>query len=499
MRRRLAGTLCAALLTAGSVVLVVSLPPVWARDTGTLQLDAAEVAIATRIENAVSRKGHREVRVSLAVWDARSGRALFRRDAESLRRMASVTKLATTGAALLALGSEHELATEVIVYDEPASGVVAGDLVVVGGGDPGFSEHLATDGVAAEIAALAQQVADAGVVEVRGDLVLDSSSFAWPDRHPDWGFRDGNWPSYSAPVTALSINDACLDVTVSPAGPRLTPSVSAFPRTRLVQFANRLRPTAAKKEHVVSIGPREKDGRVRVNGRIYEKAQPYTASIACVDPVALFGEAFRAALANAGVPVRGEVRIARGIPVFPAHLRDRSRQIVLARHATPLAEAVRVCNTRSQNLYAELILRALGVATDGDGSFEGGARAVRGVLALDDDFRQIDGSGLSRGNQGSADAVGRVLTKIYNSPARIPFMRSLAKAGDPAGTLGKRMRAARFKDRVRAKTGTLRDTSALAGFVRRSDRVLAFAVLSEGTVWRARDLQDAVVDALLER
>ena len=110
----------------------------------------------------------------------------------------------------------------------------------------------------------------------------------------------------------------------------------------------------------------------------------------------------------------------------------------------------------------------------------------------------VDGSGLSRENQVTAESIGRILLRMYGTPHRLAFMRSLAVGGDPQGTLRQRFRDARFEGRVLAKTGTLNDTSALAGYVRSDDgRVFVFAVLCEGEVARSRRLQDAVVSALV--
>jgi D-alanyl-D-alanine carboxypeptidase/D-alanyl-D-alanine-endopeptidase (penicillin-binding protein 4) len=169
-------------------------------------------------------------------------------------------------------------------------------------------------------------------------------------------------------------------------------------------------------------------------------------------------------------------------------------------HGTSVLKAVEVANTRSQNLYAELLLRRLGQMRGAAGTYEGGADVVRQVFEFDAEgsFRQADGSGLSRANQASADDVGRILLRLFASQERLHFMGSLPKGGDAEGTLRKRFKEKRFDGRVLAKTGTLRDTSSLAGYVRAEDgRVLAFAILCEGELGVYRALQDAVVAALV--
>src|SRR5262249_23254550 len=102
--------------------------------------------------------------------------------------------------------------------------------------------------------------------------------------------------------------------------------------------------------------------------------------------------------------------------------------------------------------------------------------------------------------QVTVGALGRVLVRMYGSPAGREFIASLPGAAEPESTLRKRFGAAKYDGRVFAKTGTLRDTSSLAGYVRTAaGRTLVFVVLCEGDIGRAHELQDDVVAALVEQ
>jgi len=472
---------------------------------------AAPASLADRVSVAVQKRAHKTVRHSIGVWDAATGKRLYMRHADESRRTASVMKLATTAAALLALGADHEMTVEVRATSAPQNGVVRGDLVVEGTGDPGLSGHLEVGGVDGALARLAAAVRAAGVVRVTGDLVLDTSAFGGPDRHPGWGWREGTYDWYMAPVTALTLADGCIDVTAVPGAASGAPArLDVSPIGAQVSFDNRVTTTKVRKKHTLAFGPPDRNGRIRATGSVI---QAYTASIACADPPTVFGGAFRRALTDAGVEIVGNNRVVRGPPAAPWPRTARQTGVVVARHATTLADAVTVTNHRSQNLWAELILRTLGAfgalnESSGDpggalgGSFEGGAHAVRSVIWPEGNvppgFTQQDGSGLARGNKATVGALADVLFRIYRSDHRLLFMESLAKGGDPGGTLKKRFRDKRFAGRVLGKTGTLRDTSALAGFMHSENgRVLIFVILCEGPVGRSRDLQDAVVSALL--
>ncbi len=465
------------------------------------EVAAAPASLSDRVSVAVQKRGHKTVRHSIGVWDAATGHRLYMRHADESRRTASVMKLATTAAALLALGADHEMAIDVRATSAPLAGVVDGDLVVEATGDPGLSSHLEEGGADGALQRLAEAVRASGVIRVIGDLVLDTSAFSGPARHAGWGWKPGDYSWYMAPVTALTIADGCVDVTAVP-GSGGAVRLDVAPAGAPVTFVNQLTTTQIKAKHVVAYNPPDDEGRIPARGRVY---QSYTASLACADPPEVFGAAFRRALSAAGVVVTGKTRIVRGPPAAPWPRPVDRPGVVLARHATTLADAVRVTNHRSQNLWAELILRSLGAFGGNEGSFAGGARVARAVLWPDGDapagFSQEDGSGLSRGNRATVGALADVLFRMYRSEHRLLFMESLAKGGEPGGTLRRRFRAKRFAGRVLAKTGTLRDTSALAGFVRtdgESGRVLIFVILCEGPVGRSRKLQDAVVGALLK-
>jgi D-alanyl-D-alanine carboxypeptidase/D-alanyl-D-alanine-endopeptidase (penicillin-binding protein 4) len=164
----------------------------------------------------------------------------------------------------------------------------------------------------------------------------------------------------------------------------------------------------------------------------------------------------------------------------------------------PLSVLVRRTNQVSDNYYAEILLKGLGVHFAGTGSTAAGLNAVRRfeqVIGVSSIVR--DGSGLSRGNAISPHQVGRLLMSARRRPWFDPFYRSLPLAAR-TGTLKKRMRGTAAAGRCRAKTGTLRGVSGLAGYCRsRSGRKFVFALLMNGVnVYRARAAQDRIAAAL---
>ena len=465
---------------------------------------AAE-GLSGRVGAAAGARLSKAMRASIGVWDAKTGELLHETNGSTPRRPASAMKVATTAAALLTLGASAELSTDVLTASRPdAQGRLDGDLVVRGGGDVGINNRAGAGAAEAALQAMAKAVRDAGVTSVTGNLVLDDSAFTGASRHPGWAWDDGEWAWFKAPVAALLLTDACVEVTVLPgAGEGAAAVIQLDPPTTAVRFANRVITAASKQKKTnVVLGRMDDTGTIPVTGNVPAGSAGYHFDAACVDPAEHFGDVFLRVLRAQGVAVAGQAVVLRRDANLPNRsvTSDPVERTRLAHHGTTVLDTVRIANKHSQNLYAEVLLRALGRAA-GDGSFEGGCRAVRKALGFDPadaTFVQVDGSGLARENQATVGALGRVLVKMYGSPLARDYIASLPGAGEADSTLRKRFEAAKYDGRVFAKTGTLRDTSSLAGYVRgESGRTYAFAVLCEGDVGRSRELQDDVVEILV--
>jgi D-alanyl-D-alanine carboxypeptidase/D-alanyl-D-alanine-endopeptidase (penicillin-binding protein 4) len=194
----------------------------------------------------------------------------------------------------------------------------------------------------------------------------------------------------------------------------------------------------------------------------------------------------------------------RGVDVARAPRAGKSpgtAEVVAQVQSPSIAALVRWTNHISDNYYAEMLLKGLGARFRAAGSTAAGASVVRkfqGELGVNSTV--LDGSGLSRGNAISPHAVGQLLIAAEKRPWFDSFYRSLPMAGQK-GTLRKRMRHTAAAGRCRAKTGTLRGVSGLAGYCRsRGGRRFVFALLMNGVnVYRARAVQDRIAATLASR
>ncbi len=468
-------------LVAGS--LAAAAPP-------AADLDALHDAVNVQVRGALRVAPE----LGVVVADLATGAPIYTYDADELRIPASNTKLFTTSAALAELGPGYVFETPLLARGRVEGGVLHGELAVVGSGDPTISERFTGDGYSA-FRAWAAALRERGIRRVDGDLLLVDGLFERREIHPDWPTDQlARW--YEAPVAALSFNDNCVWVQVSPSRAGRA-RVDVLPHLGLFPVENRTRVSASRRSHYVVVTRAPDSSEIEVRGSVYRGADPLDTWITVPDPVAYFGAALVQALGEEGVAVGG-----RPVPVerLPAGAWER-----VAARRTSLLTAIEVANKRSQNFYAESLLKTLGAERCGAGSWSGGIEAVAGFLDRAGiergSYRMVDGSGMSRANRFSAAQVVRLLRHMYAHRWGGELLRSLPASGEEDASLEKRLTEAPYRGNVFAKTGTLDGVSALSGYARaRSGRLYVFSILANRTksAWQARKAQDAIVRAIVD-
>ena len=218
---RVLSLVLAAALAAGTLAPA----PAEARERGT------SAPLSQRLGGRVDQAGVKAGKLGVAVVDLETGALVFERGGDLALIPASVAKLATAVAALDALGPGHRFRTAVAGRGtlDPATGVLAGDLVLVGSGDPSLSKRDHPNEPLWPFPQLAAAVRKLGITAVTGALVLDDAPFDRVFVHPTWSASDlDDW--YGAPVAGLTFNDGCATVVVRGAGAAGRPAQVSFPR-----------------------------------------------------------------------------------------------------------------------------------------------------------------------------------------------------------------------------------------------------------------------------
>jgi len=420
---------------------------------------------------------------------------------------ASTLKLVTTAACFDRFGPEWRIRTYIGRLPAAPGGQAKWDLAVIGGGDPNFSGRFFGRDPVGAFRRWADVLKARGVTSV-GRIVLDDTLFDDVLQHPHWpADQRAEW--YEAPVSALSLNDNCVDIHVAPGKVGEPAAVRLEPASGYVAVDGTILTVADRKNHAFSIEriPEAAAGaamRLRVAGRFYFQAAEAVEYRTVVNPTMFFGAALAETLRAEGIAVAG--------PIARERLADKDGKargdfVCDVIHASRLDQTVAIANKRSQGMYAECLLKILGAfgATPKvetplpprQGSWPAGAAEAIGWMAErgipTDGCVMDDGSGLSKENRLTALAVTELLSVMYQRHGDA-FVETLSVAGQD-GSLAKRLRNTPAAGRVFGKTGYVFGTSALSGYVRtRSGRTIAFALIMNdvpwGELWKARLAQD---------
>jgi len=428
------------------------------------------------VDGPLARPELKGARVALCVVDVDSGQRLFARNADEPMAPASNLKLVTTAAAIGLLGPDYQFSTRLLTTEErDAEGVLHGDLVVVGGGDPCLrADLLAPEKVSDPGALLADLVAAAGVKRVDGKLVLDDGLMDHEWLNPDWNAGDID-ADYAAPIGALSLHKNCLALLVDGSeGPAVATAFAAPGYT----LRNELKRADVSNATAVSALRPDSQSLVRVRGEVGRSVSRLQVAVPVRDPTELFGRCLLGALQKREIPVSGGLSMAPGC----AAALDDSH--LLTSLQTPLQNAVLIANKESDNSISDHLFKLVGTLGGGPGSFASGAQAVLGFLSAQvgtsvEGVVLRDGSGLSSRNRVTARLIADTLVHMWKAPApaRDLYLRSLPVAGID-GSLAERLEDAPYRGAVRAKTGYIRGVSTLSGYARTTGgRTLAFSIL----------------------
>jgi D-alanyl-D-alanine carboxypeptidase/D-alanyl-D-alanine-endopeptidase (penicillin-binding protein 4) len=448
--------------------------------------EPSAAAVKKAAESALDRPAFDSAYWAVEVRSLQSGKLLYERNAKKNMTPASTMKLVTTAAALDAFGPAARFGTTLESAGRlDASGRILGDVFLVGRGDPLLARR-GPDGRSG-LDALADALRDAGVKRVEGRLVGHEGLFR-DRRGDDWEWSDLVW-CYGAEVSALSWNDNCAVLTVS-AGERVGDAVvlDRAPESRYYSVASTATTSPAGTESALRLERDLGTNAIRVSGTHPLGGAAEALEVALENPALYTATVFAEALESRGIRVTGGA--AATSDALPAGTR------VLASHdSPPLSEILKEVNKPSQNLYTEMLLRQLGARVKGEGSASAGGDAVTDFLkrlGLGEQGARPDGSGLSRTDMVAPhDLVGLLVAMDKHASAAV-FRDSLPIAGVD-GTLEKRMRGTAAEGRVFAKTGTLRQTNALAGYViTKSGSRLVFSIVVNHHTARGREATEAI-------
>ena len=421
------------------------------------------------------------------------GDTLYAQNAGEQMMPASTMKLLTSAIAFDRFGPNYQFSTDAL-RDGPVGpdGTLSGNIYLRGDGDPALSGKFLPGGPSAPMNRLADLVVSKGIKHITGSVIGDATGFD-DQKIPEGWLSRYLQASYAARVSALTLNENLVAVSVTPTAPGKPAIVTLEPSTSAIPLVANVRTVAGGGAR---LGFRKQgNGTITANGSIGSRTGTRKYVYVVEDPPSFATGAFRNALIARGIKVDGDIRLGK----TPAN-----GVKVASLLSPPLASMIAAMNRESINIYAELLFRnaARGLQRDAVGSVASASALLNNFFATKvgaDTSRLVfaDGSGLSTFDRVTPRAQVQLLGYAHRSSWGPWLHSSLPVAGD-SELLKRRMRNTPAEGNLHAKTGTTNDVIGLAGYVTAvNGEVLAFSFLYNGRDrWTAKSMIDVMSETL---
>jgi len=481
-------------------------------------LPAQAVApLGNRILKLISQSKFQTGFWGIEIASVKDGKVVFAFNEAKHFLPASNMKLLVGAAALDKLGASYQFETSVYGLGRiDSNGRLLGDLVLVGQGDPNLEGRIYTAEQEAVpkplyptfIEQIADQIANRGIKSVQGNIVGDDTCFMSEPYPIGWEHADLLW-SYGAPVSALAVNENVFTLEVSPGDAVGDPAlIRSIPILEGILLTNNVKTVEKAPNSSIGIDRGVQRNSWVVQGELARGHPRQEYTLAVEDPAEFAASLLRASLERRGIVVKGS-SVAHHLHPLEALQEgkpstDRAKTLQshflpeqkLATHTSAkLAETLKIMMKRSQNLYAEMLLRKLGAVSAGIGSLETGAGAVKTFLEKTGTSQGLnisDGSGMSRTDLITPESIVRLLLYMERHPDASLFKDTLPLAGVD-GTLEHRMKKTPAYGRIQAKTGTSAFVNTLSGYVQtQNGETLAFSIMANHLTLSAQEVRGVV-------
>ena len=488
------------------LILLLALPVIVTAASSSHGNEGASKTLENDLKLILNDPSLRSTFAGIVVESLTTGNILFEYNADKRFIPASNIKLFTAAAALIALSPDFRYETTLSTDGTINNGVLSGNLIVNGTGDPAISGHFYDGDPFSVFAEWASTLRAMGVREILGNIVIDNSIFSGEPYGDGWHVDD-LINCYAAPIDAFSFNNNCISLTVSPSDIAGKPAtITIEPATDYIRAISNVttRDTyGGGKLNFSYTTPRT----LEVTGDLPLGAPPAVRYIAVSHPARFGGFALKKTLESQGIAVKGDILCIRNCPLEatppPGEYRATDQTRTIAVHYSPkLSEIVKVVNKISNNLYSELLLLTTGKMMGNTATSKEAIPVVLDILkraGVDaNNLKMADGSGLSRHSLVTPRSIVSLLQVMARGPFSSYFMESLPLMG-VAGSLANRLQGTPAAGRVMAKTGTMQNIRNMSGYISTENNdVLAFAILFNNQDVPVRSI-DAVTDRIILR
>ena len=427
----------------------------------------AETTLPVSVQSALNTRNVPHDSLSVSVVDVNTGKSVLQWKSEQPRNPASTIKLVTTLAALDILGPTYHWRTDVFALGDIENGRLDGDLMLKGYGDP----FLVTE----RVWQLVQQIRQAGIREIRGDLVLDDSWFDVGDYDPG-AFDRQPLRAYNVAPNALMMNFKVVRYWFEPDHEADAVNVRLDPPLDNLRVDNRLGLAAHSCrgfQRGITISSNEKVDEITFSGKFPSGCKHYAMDRTALSHNEFVYGLFRTLWRESGGTFNGGFRNA-------AMAEDQ--EALLSFKSLPLTDTISRVNKHSNNVMARQLLFTLGAEVNGAPGTEGSGREVIAkwleANGLASTRISIDnGAGLSRTTRTSTGDMARMLQFAWQQPYMPEYLSSMSLSGLD-GTLRRRFTGSALVGKAHMKTGSLDHVTAIAGYLQaRSGRRFAIVAM----------------------
>ncbi|TKJ41766.1 D-alanyl-D-alanine carboxypeptidase/D-alanyl-D-alanine-endopeptidase [candidate division LCP-89 bacterium B3_LCP] len=449
---------------------------------------------------------------SIMAVDLESGRILLNHESDRSLIPASGMKLLTSACALETLGPDYRVETLVGYKGSiDSAGTLQGDLIVVGAGDPSIATHfktgnpaISTDGIDEIMYAWVDSVSARGICRINGNIEGYSGLFGGKTLGSGWEWSDLKY-WFAAEVNPLSYADNCTVFNITPGKNTGDPAqIEIAPDSDYIHLYHNVTTADSGEDVDLHLDRTMANNIFSVWGSIPVNGEPQELWASVYNCDEYFLSALSSALINRGIECEGTLEVNSENSV------DKDQLSVLFTHySPPLQHWIRIINRDSQNLYAELLIRVLGVEgleagivnfDASQSAFKLGRRRVldweKSLPGSSTGVVMADGSGLSRRNLTSASGIMKILTQMNRSPYRSEFFRSLANPGN--GTLKDRFLGLPQGIYLSAKTGSMARIRSLSGYIStEAGPKVAFSIICNNYLCESAEA-DATIENIVQ-
>ncbi len=489
MQRKIKIVLLTILLMMGTVLTTFT-------ENTTVYAAASYADLQHSIDRIMSDSRMKGTSSSVAIRKASTGEIVYQSDANKAITPASTLKILTAAAALETLGENYRFTTDVLTNGEVSNGTLGGNLYLRGTGDPTLLKS--------DFDNFAAKLSNVGVKKVAGDLIGDDTWFDAVRLSPSIDKTDESH-YYAAQISALTVSpntdyDAgTVIVDAKPTTNGKASKVTLTPETTVVRIANRSKTVSKGSKNTLKIERQYGTNTIVITGNVPIASAGKKEWITVSNPTVYALDVFKKSLASKGIEFVPSSKVVRGKAPDNA-------QILVSKDSMPLKSLMRPFMKLSNNSHAEVLAKAMGKIQYGEGSWDAGLQVMRDYtesLGLDvNEWLFEDASGMSHANKVTSAQLTELLYLVRTAPWYGAFAQGLPVAGVSdrfvGGTLRNRLTAAPAKGNVVAKTGSLDNVSALAGYAQTKDgETLIFSVLTQDHASSTIPVLDRIATAIV--